>query len=145
MAWESDRAIDECGCILELVWDDGLNATALTSDASPIRIGPAASLLPHQLLALAASSCLMTSFLTLAAGAGVPIHGYVSSARLADADDGGTALALAPCVVVASEDDALRAAQLWSEAIRHSRTLGLLKDRVQVEPAVRVAPPMWPP
>ena len=50
-------------------------------------------------------------------------------------------LALTPCVVVSSEEDGRLIAQLWPEAVRHSRTLGLLRDRVRVEPAVRVAPP----
>jgi hypothetical protein len=136
-----DRTAGECGCTLELIWDEDLNATALTGAASPIRIGPAVNLLPHQLLALAASSSLMTSFLELAAASSVPVQGYVSSARLREGADGEPELALAPCVVVSSEEDGRLVAQLWPEVVRHSRTLGLLRDRVRVEPAVRVAPP----
>jgi len=82
---EFHRTADEPSCTLELIWDEDLNATALTGAASPIRIGPAVNLLPHQLLALAASSSLMTSFLELAAASCVPVQGYVSSARLREA------------------------------------------------------------
>ena len=136
---ELDQMTDEN--TLELVWDDDLNATALTGGAEPIRIGPAVNLLPHQLLALAASSSLMTSFLNLAAATGVPVQGYVSSARVREGAGGEPELALTPCVVVSSETDAGLVAELWREAIRYSRTLGLLRDRLQVEPVVRVAPP----
>lgn len=136
-----DRTADECDCTLELIWDEDLNATALTGAAGPVRIGPAANLLPHQLLAMAASSLVMTSFLNLAAATGVPVQGYVSSARLREGADGEPELALTPCVVVSSEDDGRLVAGLWPEAVRYSRTLGLLRDRLRVEPAVRVAPP----
>ena len=86
MIRELDQMTDEN--TLELAWDDDLNATALTGGAEPIRIGPAVNLLPHQLLALAASSSLMTSFLNLAAATGVPVQGYVSSARVRDGAGG---------------------------------------------------------
>jgi hypothetical protein len=99
------------------------------------------NLLPHQLLALAASSSLMTSFLNLAAATGVPVQGYVSSARVREGAGGEPELALTPRVVVSSETDAGLVAELWREAVRYSRTLGLLRDRLRVEPAVRVAPP----
>jgi hypothetical protein len=135
-----DRTTDES--TLELIWDEDLNATALTDGAAPIRIGPAVNLLPHQLLALAASSSLMTSFLNLAAATGVPVQGYVSSARVREGAGGEPELALTPCVVVSSETDAGLVAELWREAVRYSRTLGLLRDRLRVEPAVRVAPPI---
>jgi hypothetical protein len=136
---ELDQMTDES--TLELIWDDDLNATALTGGAEPIRIGPAVNLLPHQLLALAASSSLMTSFLNLAAATGVPVQGYVSSARVREGAGGEPELALTPRVVVSSETDAGLVAELWREAVRYSRTLGLLRDRLRVEPAVRVAPP----
>ena len=136
---ELDRTTAES--TLELIWDEDLNATALTGGAAPIRIGPAVNLFPHQLLALAASSSLMTSFLNLAAATGVPVQGYVSSARVCDGAGGGPELALTPCVVVSSETDAGLVTELWREAVRYSRTLELLRDRLRVEPVVRVAAP----
>lgn len=83
----------------------------------------------------------MTSFLNLAAATGVPVQGYVSSARVREGADGEPELALTPCVVVSSETDGRLVAELWRDAVRYSRTLGLLRDRLRVEPAVRVAPP----
>ena len=135
---ELDRMTDQSS--LELIWDEDLNATALTGAAAPIRIGPAVNLLPDQLLALAASSSLMTSFLNLAAASGVPVQGYVSSARVREAADGEPELVLTPCVVVSSETDGRLVTELWREAVRYSRTLGLMRDRLRVEPAVRVVP-----
>lgn len=136
---ELDRTTAES--TLELIWDEDFNATALTGGAAPIRIGPAVNLLPHQLLALAASSSLMTSFLKLAVATGVPVQGYVSSARVREGAGGEPELALTPCVVVSSETDAGLVAELWREAVRYSRTLELLRDRLRIEPVVRVAAP----
>ena len=99
------------------------------------------NLLPHQLLVLAASSALMTSFLNLAAATGVPVDGYVSSARLREGADGEPELTLTPCVVVSSEADGRLVTDLWPEAVRYSRTLRLLRDRLRIEPAVWIAPP----
>jgi uncharacterized OsmC-like protein len=126
-------------CSLELVWDEALNATAVT-DRGMVRIGPDASLTPHHLLALAASSELMTTVLTAAAARGVAIQGYVSSVRLRGSSDQTPDLALAPCVVVASDQDRERIEALWPEAVNRTPTLRLLGPHVQLEPTVRVAP-----
>lgn len=131
----------ECGCSLELVWDDNLDATAVTDQGTPIRVGPAANLSPQHLLALAASSCLMTTLLTLAADEGVPVEGYVSSVRLRERPGGPPELAIAPCVVVSSDADSKRIGPLWREAVDRSPTLRLLGSHLQVEPEVRVIPP----
>lgn len=138
---QSHEAPNECHCSLELVWDEDLNATAVTERGAPIRIGPAASLSPPHLLALAASSCLMTTLLTLAGEAGVSLQGYVSSARLRETPGTVPDVALAPCVVVGSDADRRRIEQLWPQAIERSPTLRLLGTHLQVEPTVRVVPP----
>ena len=130
-----------CHCSLELVWDEDLNATAVTEQGAPIRIGPAANLSPQHLLALAASSCLMTTLLTLAGEAGVPVQGYVSSARLRETPGGAPDVALAPCVVVGSDADRQQVEQLWPRAVERSPTLRLLGAHLHVEPTVRVVPP----
>ena len=136
-----DEPTAECHCILGLVWDEDLNATAITERGAPIRIGPAASLSPQHLLALTASSCLMTTLLTLAAEAGVSVEGYVSSARLRETPGGTPEVALAPCVVVLSHEDRKQIDQLWHQAIERSPTLRLLGAHLHVEPAVLVVPP----
>jgi organic hydroperoxide reductase OsmC/OhrA len=101
----NDR-LNECHCSsLELVWDEDLDATAVTEQGAPIKVGPAARLSPAHLLALAASSCLMTTLLTLARKAGVSVQGYVSSARLGQTPGAVPDVALAACVVVTSDAD----------------------------------------
>jgi len=132
---------DECHCSLELVWDEDLNATAVTEGGEPIRVGPAARLSPQHLLALAASSCLMTTLLRLAREAGIDVEGYVSSARLRETAGEPPEVALAPCVVVESDEDRERIEELWPQALELSPTVLLLGTHLQVEPTVRVAPP----
>src|SRR3989338_9187128 len=129
---------EECHWSLELVWDEDLNATAVTERGEPLRIGPAVSRSPQHLLALAASSCLMTTLLTLAAEAGIPVQGYVSSARLRETAGAPPEIALAPCVVVESDVDRRRIERLWPQAIERSPPLRLLGGHLHVEPAVRV-------
>lgn len=131
----------ECHCSLGLVWDEHLNATATTELGASIRVGPAASLSPQHLLALAASSELMTALLTLAADAGVSVEGYVSSARLRETPAGTPDVALVVCVVVPSHEDRIQIEPLWDQAIERSSTLRLLGSHLKVEPVVRVVPP----
>jgi len=136
----TDATSDNCDYSLELVWDEDLNATAVTESGAPIRVGPAASLSPQHLLALAASSCLMTALLRLAREAGLSVHGYVSSARLHDTPGAAPHVALTSCVVVESDVDRGRVEQLWPQAIERSPTLRLLGTHSQVELTVRVVP-----
>jgi organic hydroperoxide reductase OsmC/OhrA len=137
----NDR-LNECHCSLELVWDEDLDATAVTEQGAPIKVGPAARLSPAHLLALAASSCLMTTLLTLAREAGVSVQGYVSSARLGQTPGAVPDVALAACVVVASDADRQQIEQLWPQAVERSPTLRLLSAHLHVEPTVRVVSPL---
>jgi organic hydroperoxide reductase OsmC/OhrA len=127
-----------CHCSLELVWDEDLDATAVTEQGAPIKVGPAASLSPAHLLGLAASSCLMTTLLTLAREAGVSVEGYVSSARLRQTPGAIPDVALAVCVVVGSDADRQQIEQLWPQAVERSPTVRLLSAHLQVEPTVRL-------
>jgi organic hydroperoxide reductase OsmC/OhrA len=137
----NDRT-NECRCSLELVWDADLDATAVTEQGAPIKVGPTARLSPAHLLALAASSCLMTTLLTLAAQAGVSVQGYVSSARLRETPGAVPDVALAACVVVASDADRQQIEELWPQAVEQSPTLRLLSTHLHVEPTVRLVSPM---
>jgi uncharacterized OsmC-like protein len=137
----NDR-LNECHCSLELVWDEDLDATGVTEQGAPIKVGPAARLSPAHLLALAASSCLMTTVLTLAREAGVSVQGYVSSARLGQTPGAVPDVALAACVVVASDADRQQIEQLWPRAVERSPTLRLLSAHLHVEPTVRVVSPV---
>jgi organic hydroperoxide reductase OsmC/OhrA len=137
----NDR-VNGCHCSLELVWDEDLDATAVTEQGAPIKVGPAARLSPAHLLALAASSCLMTTLLTLAREAGLSVQGYVSSARLGQTPGAVPDVALSACVVVASDADRQQIEQLWPQAIERSPTLRLLSAHLHVEPTVRVVSPV---
>jgi uncharacterized OsmC-like protein len=137
----NDR-LNECHCSLELVWDEDLDATAVTEQGAPIKVGPAARLSPAHLLALAASSCLMTTLLTLAREANVSVQGYVSSARLGQTPGAIPDVALAACVVVASDADRQQIERLWPQAVERSPTLRLLSAHLHVEPSVRVVSPV---
>jgi organic hydroperoxide reductase OsmC/OhrA len=137
----NDR-LNGCHCSLELVWDADLDATAVTEQGAPIKVGPTARLSPAHLLALAASSCLMTTLLTLAREAGISVQGYVSSARLGQTPGAVPDVALAACVVVASDADRRQIEQLWPQAVEGSPTLRLLSAHLHVEPSVRVVSPV---
>ena len=141
MSAECQRASGECRCSLDLVWDNDLNATAFTAEGRTIHVGPDANLSASHLLALAASTCLMTTLLQLAADAGITIHGYLSSARVHHQPDGAE-LALAPCVVITAEADREMMERLCQQAIDCSPTLRLFMAHLQVEPVVRVVPPV---
>lgn len=136
----NDRT-NECRSSLELVWDEGLDATAVTEQGAPIKVGPTAKLSPAHLLALAASSCLMTTLLTLAGQAGVSVQGYVSSARLRETPGAVPDVALAACVVVGTDADRQQIEQLWPQAVERSPTLRLLSAHLHVEPTVRLVSP----
>jgi organic hydroperoxide reductase OsmC/OhrA len=124
------------------VWDEDLDATAVTEQGAPIKVGPAARLSPAHLLALAASTCLMTTLLTLAREARITVQGYVSSARLRQTPGTVPDITLAACVVVASDADRQQIGQLWPKAVEQSPTLRLVSDHLHVEPTVRVVSPV---
>lgn len=127
---------DTCQCSLALVWEDDLNATAITGRGAAVQIGPAANLSSHDLLAMAVSLSLMAALFALARDAGITVHGYVSSARVRDAD-GRLMLALAPCVVVHSSTERTQIEPLWRRAVEQSPMLRLLGDALQIEPSTR--------
>lgn len=129
---------DKGPCSLALVWDGDLNAIAVSKRGTSIQVGPAFNLSSHDLLAIAASMSLMTAVLALARDAGITIQGYVSSARLCDAD-GRLAIALAPCVVVHRSAERTQLEPLWRLAVEHSPVLRLFGDALEIEPSVRAA------
>jgi len=121
---------------LTLVWNGEREATAVTAQGQPIRLGPEVNLSGHDLFAMAASMCLMATVLGLARERGLAIEGYVSSARVGHAS-GRLTIALAPCVVVRSAADCGQIDSLWREAIERSAVLRLLGSDLQIEPSVR--------
>lgn len=129
---------------IEMVWDDGTDATAVALDVplqgARLRVGPEAGWLPAHLLTLAAASSFMSALLRLAAGAHVDVLGFVSNSKLRVPGDREQvpALTLSPCIVVRSEEDAKRIGALCDEAILLSDVCRTLQGRLRLEPDIEV-------
>jgi hypothetical protein len=127
----------------ETVWDGGLSGTGLSAEGRELNVGRGdGGWSPEHLLLLGAESSLMESFLAAAHKADIRVLGYVSSGHLEIPDEAGAAprLTLKPCVVVATLDEAQRAARL-STAVAHASIAGrLLGDRLHVGLDIRLEP-----
>src|SRR4029453_13338898 len=77
----------ECHMI-ELVWDADRSGTCMSSDGASLTAGDLAAWSPDDLLTMAAASCLMRTFLQIAAKEHVPVLGYVASASTNTSDSG---------------------------------------------------------
>jgi organic hydroperoxide reductase OsmC/OhrA len=130
-------------CATETVWDGGSSGTGVCADGHELSFGRGeGGWTPEQLLLLGAESSLMEAVLTAARNAGVDVLGYISTGHLDVPDESGAAprLKLHPCVVVASVDDAQRAA-LLSTAVAEASLVGrLLGAHLQVGIDVRLEP-----
>jgi hypothetical protein len=128
----------------ETVWDGGLSGTGVCDAGGALSVGrEKGRWSPEHLLLLAAECSLMESFLEAARAADIEVLGYVSSGHLELPDEPGEAprLTLKPCIVVASVDEAKRAA-LLSTAIAETSMAGrLLGSRLRVGLDVRLEPP----
>lgn len=123
----------------ETVWSAGLGATG-TAGGRAISVGFEGDWAPEHLLLLAAESCFMSTFLSLAYASGLEVLGFVSNARL-EHGPGASAqpsVSLAPCIVVGSAMDATIARELVSAATRESAVARLIGGRLRVVPDVRV-------
>jgi organic hydroperoxide reductase OsmC/OhrA len=123
----------------ETVWNAGLAGTSVAGDGRSLTVGHDGEWAPEYLLLLAAESCFMTTLLGLARGAGIDVLGYVSKGQLqANPDHTETpAIAVTPCVVVASENDAARITRLATNVARESIVARLLGERLRVTLDVR--------
>ncbi len=126
--------------VAELVWDANRTGTALNECGCSMGVGHPADWTPEHLLAVAASSCLMSTFFKFAAGEGLDVLGYVSTSRLEVLPEGDAPLRLVvmPCIVVASDADGRAARALLEEAFRRSPVNGALAPHVTIEPEIRV-------
>ena len=136
----SGRAL---GCATETVWDGGVSGTGVCADGHELSLGRGAGgWTPEQLLLLGAESALMEAVLTAARRAGVDVLGYISSGHLDVPDEAGAAprLRINPCVIVASVDEAQRAALLSTEVAAASLVGRLFGAHLQVGIDVRLEP-----
>jgi len=123
----------------ETVWDTGLSATGSAGGRS-LTAGFEGDWAPEHLLLLAAESCFMSTFLSLAYVSGLEVLGYVSNARLEPGTRAGGLpfISLAPCIVVASEADASNARDLLNATIRDSVVARMLGARLSVAADIRL-------
>jgi organic hydroperoxide reductase OsmC/OhrA len=122
--------------MIELVWDNDRSGTCVSSDGACLTAGDLAAWSPDDLLAMAAASCLMRTFLRMAAEEHVPVLGYVASAGTTTSEN-SVAVHVEGCVVVDGDCDQQRAYDLLQRAKGTSvvgRTLG---NRLTVHAAVR--------
>jgi organic hydroperoxide reductase OsmC/OhrA len=132
---------------IELVWDADQEATAVPWrppwEGSVIQVGPKAGWLPAHLVTLAAASGFMSTLLQLATVAGVSILGYVSMSKLHVPTDRRLlpTITLAPCIVVASTEDADKVAALCQQASDLCEVCRALQGRLEVVPDTQVITP----
>jgi hypothetical protein len=127
----------------ETVWDGGLSGTGVCDEGRELMVGREhGRWSPEQLLLLAAESSLMESFLAAARDADIEVLGYVSSGHLEmpDGPDAAPRLTLKPCIVVASVDEATRAALLSTTVAESSMAGRLLGNRLRVGLDIRLEP-----
>ncbi len=129
----------------QIRWQDKLRGLAGTGDlkplvvSSPPELGGEPSLwTPEQLLLAAAESCLMTTFLSVAKRAHLPICSYSSSAlvRLDDIERQGlrfTKLRIRPVVEVGAQDRE-RAGRVMELAKKNCFVTNTLNFAVEIEP-----------
>ena len=123
--------------MIELVWDRGQSGTCSSSRGAMLTIDETETWSPTDLLGAAAASCLMRSFLRVAAAEGLMILGYVASARISETRDGVFSIEIQPCVVVEQHEDIARVQELCNQAKDLSPVAKVLGHRLSVRPFVR--------
>lgn len=125
--------------MVELVWDAEHIGTAVTSSGASAKVGDRAPFSPEDLVAMAAASCLMRSFLQLAEQVRLPILSYASTARL-ESGPGPTPprVAVHVFVVASSCTDEQTLRDLCQASAAASPIAQLLGNRVTLTCDVRV-------
>lgn len=127
----------------EIVWDSGESGTAVTEAGASLNVGPGSEWAAEHLLALAAATCFMTTFLHLAAEEGLEVLGYLSSGSLEVPSDPDEVprVVLAPCIVLARDGDADAAHRLCLQGQRQSPVCRTLGRRLHLAPTFKVISP----
>ena len=132
--------------MIELVWDAERTGTAVAASGASTRVGDEATFSPGDMMAMGASSCLMRTFLDLAARAHVRVLSYASTAELESPPSGPPLLSVHAYLVASSDADRARLLELFADAQRQSSVCRLLDHRlsctvdIQMIPAARPAP-----
>jgi organic hydroperoxide reductase OsmC/OhrA len=116
--------------VIELVWDSARRGTATTCTGTTLAVGEDVGWSPENLLALSAATCVMRTFLQLAADEGVPVLGYVAAARVDPGDVSTGTVRVTSCVVVPAGVLAEHVADLCSRTAAASPVASMLGDRL---------------
>lgn len=123
----------------EIIWDHEGTATAISGVCS-LPAGPETAWSAPLLLATAASSSLLATFLALAHDASVTLLGYVAQQTplVDERSDSILEIAITACISVPTEDDARGARLVWEAATRTAPVLRTLHCPVSCESHVVV-------
>jgi organic hydroperoxide reductase OsmC/OhrA len=117
---------------------------ALELSADPAFRGDPARLNPEQLLAAAASSCQLLSFLAICARSGVDVLAYDDEAEALMPEDDHpvriTEITLRPRIVVAAGSDLDRVRRIVEKAHEQCYIANTLTARMAIEPVIDQAP-----
>ena len=122
--------------VIELVWDAACAGTATAPSGAVLTVGDNVAWSPENLLALAAASCLMRTFLRMASDERLRVLGYVAAARLEPDTDSAWTVRVRSCVVVPTDVPTSRVLDLCSRATAASPVATMLGDRLRNVPEI---------
>lgn len=125
--------------MIELVWDDERVGTATGTAGVSLSVGERAHFSPDELLASAAASCIMRTFLRMAGEAGVEVLSYASTASAAPAceTDASPSVVVHSYIVAANEQARNDLATVAARSREASPIAKLLGDRLTFTANVR--------
>jgi organic hydroperoxide reductase OsmC/OhrA len=122
--------------VIELVWDADRTGTATAPTGAVLKVGEGVAWSPENLLALSAATCLMRTFLRMAADEHVDVLGYVAAASLEPGIPLAQAVRVRSCVVVPTGVPTSRVLDLCCRATTASPVATTLGDRLRHVPEI---------
>jgi len=122
--------------VIELVWDTACAGTATAPSGAVLAVGEGVAWSPENLLALSAASCLMRTFLTMAAAEHLDVLGYVAAAGVEGSLPDSRAIRVRSCVVVPTDIPAARVLDVCSRATAASPVASMLGSRLRHVPEI---------
>lgn len=121
--------------MIELVWDSKKTGTVTSASGTTLVVGEDAPFSPEDLLAMAAATCFMRTFVGLAEADAVPILSFVATARVEEA--AGTPTIHIRSFVAAPVGRDGRVLDLLTRAARISPVCRMLEGRVTTTPVIQ--------
>lgn len=124
----------------ETVWNAGLMGTSVEAHGRSLDVGAGEGWAPEDLLLAAAEGSFMSTVLALADQASIEVLGYVSKGALSERRTvgGPLSIGLMPCIIVASNADAVSLRGLAERALRESIVARMLGEHLRVALDVRI-------